>query len=414
MSRNQSQVMDYGRIDFSGVGWEAAGHGASIRLLRKVLSRLKVGRIVVETPSGDRVSYTATELGPEATVILHSWSTVRRLLAGGGVGFAESYMDGDWSSPDLTAILDLAARNLGSLQPAIAGSHFLRALNRLRHLRCANTRRGSRRNIASHYDLGNEFYREWLDSGMSYSSAWYETPEQALELAQDAKQKLAIDRLALGGGESVLEIGCGWGGLAEKMIDRGAAHVTGLSLSAAQLEYARARLDRAGMAGKTDMRFQDYRDVQGQFDRIVSIEMLEAVGQEYWSTYFETIRDRLKPGGTAVIQVITIAESRFQSYSRGVDFIQRYIFTGGMLPSDTVVRNEIVRAGLNLKSVETFGQSYALTLAEWKRRFHDAWSSIQTYGFDMRFKRMWEYYLSYCEAGFRTGTLDVGMYTLTR
>jgi len=411
MSNDRTQAVDYAPVAFPEVGSLAP---STKPFLTKILSRLKAGRLVVQTPSGERIDYTAKAPGPEAMVVLHSWRAVRRLISGGDLAFAEAYMDGDWMSPDLTAFLELAALNVESLDSAITGSLWLRLFRRLRHRRRANTLEGSRRNISTHYDLGNEFYARWLDVGMSYSSALYSRSDQSLEEAQDAKQDRVIDRLGLTGGERVLEIGCGWGGLAEKLIRRGAGQVTGLTLSTEQLAYAKDRLEKAGLAARADMRLQDYRDVDGFYDRIISIEMLEAVGQEYWPTYFDALREHLTDNGQAVIQVITIAKSRFESYQNGVDFIQRYIFPGGMLPSDEIVRSEIKRAGFQLRAFETFGGSYALTLAEWRRRFHDAWPAIQTFGFDERFKRMWEYYLSYCEAGFRTGLLNVGLYSLTR
>ncbi len=383
-------------------------------LLTKVLSRLKAGRLTVITPSGDRIVYAASIPGPEATVILKNWRPLRWLLSKGDLGFAESYMRLDWSSPDLTALLELATHNMESLDPALGGASRFRLFRRFLHARAANTRRGSRRNIAAHYDLGNAFYERWLDRGMSYSSALFSDPTQTLEAAQAAKQDRVIERLELTGGETVLEIGCGWGGLAERILQQGARRLTGLTLSVEQLAHARDRLSSAGFADRTDMRLQDYRDASGTFDRIVSIEMLEAVGMEFWPTYFDTLRGRLAHGGLAVLQVITIAKPRFETYRNTVDFIQRYIFPGGMLPSDEVVRGEIGKAGFALKSVETFGQSYALTLAEWRRRFHDAWPAIEKIGFDTRFRQMWDYYLAYCEAGFRTGQLDVGLYSIQR
>ena len=343
-------------------------------------------------------------------MVLHRWRTLKRLLTGGDVAGAEAYIDGDWSSPDLPALIELVARNAALVQ-TIGGSWFARMLNRLHHRMNANTRRGSKRNIMRHYDLGNAFYAAWLDEGMSYSSALYETGAERLEDAQTAKQDRAIDLLALAGGERVLEIGCGWGGLAARLLARGAGPVTGLTLSPAQLAYAR---DRLAGAGPADIRLQDYRDTDGTFDRIVSIEMVEAVGEAWWPSYFATLRDRLRPGGIAVLQAITIAEERFADYRTCVDFIQRYIFPGGMLPSASALRRQIVEAGLELRSVQTFGSSYARTLAEWRRRFHAAWPDIERLGFDERFKRIWDYYLSYCEAGFRSEATDVGLYVLIR
>jgi cyclopropane-fatty-acyl-phospholipid synthase len=385
--------------------------GVSDWLFRHLLPRLAVGRLCVHTPAGDVIEHDAGA-GPAGVIHLHNWRALRRLFATGGVGFAEAYMDRDWSSPDLTALLEVAAANAERLGAVLDGASWLRGVNRLRHLLSANTRRGSRRNIAAHYDLGNDFYARWLDAGMSYSSALFTGDGQSLEAAQAAKQDRVVELLRLAGGESVLEIGFGWGGMIERLLASGARSVTGLTLSTAQRDYARARLESLGVATRADMRLQDYRDVDGRFDRIVSIEMLEAVGQEYWAAYFNTLKRRLAESGLAVLQVITIAKAHFPSYRRGVDFIQRYIFPGGMLPSDEALRGEIAHAGFDLLSAETFGHSYALTLAEWRRRFDQAWPCIEGLGFDLRFRRMWDYYLSYCEAGFRTGLLDVGLYCL--
>jgi len=420
MPSDQSQAIEYGKtlepgtFDFTAGDAAAPLKRAPNAFLTKVLSRLQRGRIIVQTPSGYCVGYTAKEPGPEATIILHNWRPVRWLLWKGDLGFAESYMEGDWTTPDLAAFLHLAALNVEDLDADITGSFLVRALRRFKHARSSNTKRGSRRNIASHYDLGNEFYERWLDSGMTYSSALYSEPGQSLEAAQTAKQDLVLDSLALTGGEKVLEIGCGWGGLAERVLERGAGDITCLTLSTEQHAYSQERLEKAGLAARGDIRLQDYRDVTGKFDRIVSIEMLEAVGQEYWPAYFDALNARLTDDGIAVLQVITISEARYQSYQQGVDFIQRYIFPGGMLPSKEIMREQIARAGFEIRSLENFGKSYAHTLAEWNRRFQDAWPAIRTFGFDTRFKHMWEYYLSYCEAGFESGILDVGLYCIGR
>ena len=420
MPSDQSQAIEYGKTLEPGTFDVTAGDAAAPlkrapnAFLTKVLSRLQRGRIIVQTPSGDCVGYTAKEAGPEATIILNNWRPVRWLLWKGDLGFAESYMEGDWTTPDLAAFLHLAALNVEGLDADITGSFLVRALRRFKHARAANTKRGSRRNIASHYDLGNEFYERWLDSGMTYSSALYSEPGQSLEAAQTAKQDLVLDSLALSGGEKVLEIGCGWGGLAERVLERGAGDITCLTLSTEQHAYSQERLEKAGLASRGDIRLQDYRDVTGKFDRIVSIEMLEAVGQEYWPAYFDALNARLTDDGIAVLQVITISEARYQSYQQGVDFIQRYIFPGGMLPSKEIMREQITRAGFEIRSLVNFGKSYARTLAEWNRRFQDAWPAIHTFGFDTRFKHMWEYYLSYCEAGFESGILDVGLYCIGR
>jgi cyclopropane-fatty-acyl-phospholipid synthase len=383
-------------------------------VLSKLLKRIAIGRVVVRLPSGDEIEAEGPVAGPDAVLVLHSWKVLRQLVLGGDIGFAEAYMDGHWSSPDLPALIELAARNQDALGDAVTGSAILRLFNRLRHGRHANTRRGSRRNIVSHYDLGNDFYRTWLDEGMSYSSGIYRGEGQSLEAAQTEKQNRIMEMLSLTGGESVLEIGCGWGGLAQRLVEEAGSRVTGLTLSPAQLGYARERLAGPVASGQADLRLQDYRDEAGRYDRIVSIEMLEAVGQEYWPVYFQRVRDCLKPGGVAVLQVISIAEKKFEGYLRSPDFIQLYVFPGGMLPTVTIMREQIAKVGLVLEAFEPFGLSYARTLAEWRRRFHAAWPRLRAGGLDEMFGRKWDYYLAYCEAGFRAGAIDVGLYRITQ
>ena len=367
------------------------------RFLIHLARQVEHGQLLIRMPSGEAIHTTGPHPGPSGTLVLHRWRGVRRLLMGGDIGFAKSYMDGDWSTPNLTSLIQLAARNRETLMPSLDGSRIARFVNRLVHLRRINTRRGSRRNIPAHYDLGNDFYAAWLDPGMTYSSALYDGAETTLEKAQTAKQDLVMAALTLTGGERVLEMGCGWGGLADRLARERGSHVVGLTLSPAQLDFARARLaapspggDRA--AGSVELYRRDYRDADGTFDRVVSIEMLEAVGREYWPTYFASVRDRLRPGGIAVLQVITMAEDRYAAYERGADFIQRHIFPGGMLPSDSAMRGQIDEVGLVLDGVRIFGLSYARTLADWQARFQRAWPRLRTMGFDERFKRKWQYY----------------------
>ncbi len=276
-----------------------------------------------------------------------------------------------------------------------------------------NTRRGSRRNIAAHYDLGNEFYQQWLDAGMSYSAGVFSSVDETLEQAQNAKLDRVVSLLDLVGGERVLELGCGWGSLADRLAQK-RCNLTGITLSTEQLAYARQRLSSQALAVYCDLRLQDYRDVRGDFDRIASIEMLEAVGEAYWPTYFAKLYERLRPGGIAVLQVITIDEARFDNYRRRPDFIQKYIFPGGMLPTPQIIEREGSKAALHLVGIEFFGEDYARTLGEWRARFQDAWPQIKALGFDQRFKRMWEYYLAYCQAGFETRAINVGLYKFTR
>lgn len=393
-----------------------SGRGADeafAAIVRPFVSRIRCGGLTIMTPSGGRFVHRGVAAGPEAVIILHRWRAMRRLAIGGDVAFAEAFMDGDWSTPDLTAVIELAARNAETLDPAITGGFLTRLLNRAAHILRANTRRGSRRNIEAHYDLGNSFYELWLDESMTYSSAIYETANEDLETAQRRKIERIGDLLEVTGGERVLEIGCGWGALARSLARRG-AHVTGLTLSPSQLEWARRVGAEDGLSERLDLRLQDYRDVRGGFDRIVSVEMIEAVGERYWPQYFGAIAARLEPGGCAVLQAITIAEDRFEAYRKAADFIQRYVFPGGMLPSKSVLAAQAREVGLEVVAAECFPDSYALTLAEWRRRLVRAWPRIAEQGFDARFRRLWEYYLCYCEAGFRVRTIDVGLYKLVR
>ena len=392
----------------------AAGLSLGRRFLVHLLRQVEHGQLLFRLPSGETIHRTGPLPGPSASLVLHRWRAVRRGLLGGDIGFAEAYMDGDWSTPDLTSLIELVARNHATMVPAMDGSRLARLMHRLLHLRRSNTRRGSRRNIQAHYDLGNTFYAAWLDEGMTYSSGVYEDSETTLEQAQFVKQNLVMDALALNGGESVLEIGCGWGGLAERLARERNCHVVGLTLSPAQLDHARIRFSGDRASRNVELHRRDYRDIEGTFDRVVSIEMLEAVGKEYWPVYFARVHDRLRPGGVAVLQVITMAEAHYAAYERGTDFIQRHIFPGGMLPSDSIMHAQIAAAGLVLDGVWNFGPSYARTLADWQARFQSAWPRLRSMGFDERFKRKWEYYLAYCEAGFLAGALDVGLYRLHR
>ena len=388
--------------------------GIRARVFDRLLSGLTHGRLRVILPSGASFVRSGRNDGPEATIQIRRWRMLRRLLTGGDIGFAEGFIEGDWTSPDPVALIRLAARNTEELRRAVRGSVVFRAVERLRHLGRANSRRGSRRNIEAHYDLGNDFYRLWLDDTMLYSSALFDETTESLEAAQAAKLDRIGDLLRLAGGERVLEIGCGWGALAAHLAETADARVTGITLSPSQLAWARDVASTRGVFDRVDLRLQDYRDVDERFDRIVSIEMFEAVGEAWWSTYFDTVARALAPNGRAVLQVISIAEDRFDDYRRDTDFIQKHVFPGGFLPSKTAFAAAVGRAGLRVAEVEHFGLSYAETLAEWRRRFHARWPEIAAQGFDDRFRRLWDYYLAYCEAGFREGAIDVGLYTLTR
>ncbi len=382
-------------------------------VVRWAFSKAQYGRLRFELPHGRVFIIDGDRPGPQAQLTIHRWRALRRLIGGWDLGAAEGYMAGDWSSPDLAALLNYACQN-ASVAVSFKRLRPPKPLIRLRHALNRNTRRGSRRNIVAHYDLGNDFYEQWLDSDMSYSSALYSLETPTLEDAQQAKIDRIVALLDLNGGESILEIGCGWGALAVRLATMDRISLTGITLSTEQLDYARHRLQKTGAAYACDLRLQDYRDVSGSYDRIVSIEMLEAVGEAYWPLFFARLRDLLCDGGVAVLQVITIDEGRFAQYRRRPDFIQRYVFPGGMLPTTGIVVNEAAKAGLKLVSSEFFGGSYGRTLAEWNRRFQCNWSSIHSSQFDDRFKRMWEYYLAYCQAGFDTGVLDVGLYKFSK
>lgn len=388
-----------------------SGLGLSRWFLRQLLARIAIGRLHVVTPEGERLSSGGSLPGPQAMMVLRRWRAMRRLLLDGDVGLAHAYRDSDFTTPDLTALIELGARNDATLRALVSGTWPARLLNRLRHWRNANSRAGSRRNIPAHYDLGNAFYGHWLDASMTYSSALYTAPTQSLEAAQQDKLDRIIEMLALEGGEHVLEIGCGWGALAERLAQRG-CRVTAVTLSPAQLAFVQRRIAEAGLAERVELRLQDYRDITGQFDRIVSIEMIEAVGRAYWPGYFARLNSTLRPGGRIVLQAITIDEALFESYQSGTDFIQRYIFPGGCLPSVAALDGQAQAAGLRMDAPFRFGDSYALTLREWRRRFLERWNEIAPLGFDDGFRRLWEFYLCYCEAGFRARSIDVGLFLL--
>lgn len=388
------------------MGFLARGMGA-------IVASIDIGKITVVLPSGERVEHIGTRPGPSVAISIHKWRAVRRLATGGDLGFAEAYIDGDWSTPNLEACLELAARNLDLLDGRISGHLAARLLHRFRHALRANNKAGSRKNIAYHYDLGNAFYREWLDTSMTYSSALYTEPTLSLEEAQRAKIERVKQLLSIAGGERVLEIGCGWGALAASLGHAGAM-VDGVTLSAAQLDYAAQCIHANGLQGAVRLQLKDYRDITGTYDRIVSIEMLEAVGEAYWPLFFSTLQQRLRAGGHAVLQVITIDESRFAAYRGAADFIQRHVFPGGMLPTKGIIQEQAARAGLQLVQCEYFGPDYARTLLEWRKRFRAAWPRISALGYSEQFHRLWDYYLCYCAAGFQAGTIDVGLYVLER
>jgi cyclopropane-fatty-acyl-phospholipid synthase len=395
-----------------GRGLRRLVDAALLAALAPALRDAARGRLHLTLPSG-RSAVIGGDGGVRASLVLTDYGLLWQAARRGLVGFGDAYVSRNVESDDLNAVFRFFLEN----QPAIVARlpRLMRSAPRdvSYHASRRNTRTGSKRNIAAHYDLGNEFYRQWLDADMSYSSALYTAADQTLEEAQSAKHARIIDALDLSPQHKVLEIGCGWGALARAIAGH-VAHVDAITISGEQLEAARDRLEPLISAGRASVRFEDYRDTTGSYDRIVSVEMIEAVGEDNWPTYFQTISDRLTPGGSAIVQGITIRDDLYDEYRSNPDFIQRYIFPGGMLPTVPLMRQHAGEAGLELVEIERFGASYALTLAEWRSRFIASWPRIEALGFDDRFRRMWLYYLTYCQAGFQHGTIDVGLYRLAK
>jgi len=387
----------------------------------QVLSGFQDGQLSLTWPDGQTNVYgqRSDRAEQNANVVLHSYQPLRRLVIDGQIGFAESYMRGDWDTDNLPNLFSLIMRNDNRIGPATRGGRISRLVNLWRHWTNRNSLGGSQRNIAFHYDLGNAFYQLWLDQSMSYSSALYQSETDSLSLAQHNKINRISELLQMRSGSTLLEVGCGWGALAQQLAVDSGVDVTAVSLSAQQLEYAREHnlVENSAQFGdlsRTRFEFKDYRDVQGKFDHIVSIEMFEAVGERYWNTYFNKLYKLLETGGTAVIQTITIAEDRFETYRLRPDFIQSYIFPGGMLPTKTLLREHIERAGFELEQHQWFGDSYACTLRAWRERFEEVTKEVLAMHFDERFERMWRYYLVYCETGFNIGYTDVGLLKLRK
>ena len=391
---------------------------AAGKAVQALLKHLTQGQLTVQWPDG--TVQTVGQPGElHASLVLHNWSPCEAALRSGDIGFAESFMAGDWSTPDLPALLQLLSANRKALDSLIFGHWAARTWHRVRHWLNRNTKANSRKNIHAHYDLGNDFYRLWLDPTMNYSSAWFQNgppPNTQADLVagQDAKVNRVLDMAGVQAGSRVLEIGCGWGALAEKAGQRGAT-VTGVTLSTEQLGFARGRLAYAGLAAQADLRLQDYRDIQDHpFDAICSVEMVEAVGQAFWPTYFGTVARLLKTGGKACLQSIVIRDDLFERYLQSSDFIQQYIFPGGCLPSPSAFRQQATAQGLEVVDEMAFGIDYAETCRLWRQKFLAQRDEVMALGFDDRFMRTWEFYLAYCEAGFRTGDVDVVQYTLAK
>jgi cyclopropane-fatty-acyl-phospholipid synthase len=407
MSQTQSTTMD----DIA----EPRPRDGRLRLALRLAKMIRTGTLTVVLPDGTS-HRVAKSPEPSATIIIKDPRAVTRLVTGGSLGLAEAYLDGLWDSPEIRGVMAVAAVNEAEWLEMLKGRPWVRAVSRLVHKLRPNTRKGAKRNIAEHYDLGNDFYAAWLDPSMTYSSAMFAGSQETLEGAQARKIRRLCDALGLQPGMTVLEIGCGWGSFAELAAREYGVSVVGITLSPAQLAYAQARVAGTDVADRVEFRLEDYRDVRGRYDRIVSVEMFEAVGEKFWPAYFATLRERLAPGGLVGLQTITIEDRLFPDYHTTADFIQRHVFPGGMLPCPTLLRAEAAKAGLQWLEAHWFGADYAETLARWQAAFQAKWSDIARLRpeYDARFKRLWEYYLSYCETGFRAGWTDVGQVLLSR
>ncbi len=378
-----------------------------LRMVASILDRIERGSIEIELPGGRRLRAVGREPGPEGRIAVVNRNFFARLLGAGEQGFGEMFMDGWWTTPDLQELLDVILLNNENMARQFPGSGLFRLRERIRHCFNPNTRSGARRNIAHHYDLGNDFYSLWLDETMTYSSALFRTGTESLEQAQRNKFAAICDRLAPANGDRILEIGCGWGGFAEYAIRERGVRVTGLTISREQHDHARRRLFEAGLADRAEILLRDYRDERGSYDGIVSIEMIEAVGEKYWPAYFSALHDRLRPGGVAALQAISIADRLFPQYRARADFVQKHIFPGGMLPSPGALRANSQAVGLQEIGATGHADSYSRTLRAWRRRFNARWPRIARLGFDERFRRMWDFYLAVSAAGFAAGTTDV-------
>lgn len=371
------------------------------------------GRLTVVLWDGRQIVLQNGEPGFVSQIEVKDPRLFRRLFSEGWVGFTEAYLEGWWETDDLLAFMDHMHTIDYRAYDAFEGGVFSRITNALKHWLQSNTKKQAKKNISYHYDLGNEFYGLWLDDTMTYSSALFETGQESTEAAQIKKYASMVDQMGAKEGDHVLEIGCGWGGFAEYAAKERGLKVTGLTISQEQHDYAVERIAKAGLSDKVEIKLQDYRDEKGTYDGIASIEMFEAVGEKYWPTYFNSIRDCLKPGANATLQIITVEEKRWEVYRKSVDFIQKYIFPGGMLPSPMALRNAIENAGLQVSHSIEFGESYSQTLRRWYADFNDRWDDVAALGFDDRFRRMWNLYLTSCASTFHSGNCDVTQITVT-
>ncbi len=370
------------------------------------------GRLDMVLDDGRTFRVDAPNPGPVVQINIHDDGVFARLIREGQLGFCDAYLDGQWSTPDLQAFMDLIHADNDELFNGFRGQWLVEMFEKFRFWMQRNTKSQAKKNISYHYDLGNDFYGLWLDDTMTYSSAIYTTGQESLEAAQTAKYKSMVDEMGAQPGDHVLEIGCGWGGFAEYAAKERGLKVTCLTISQEQFKYAQDRINKAGLQDQVTFKLQDYRDEAGSYDGIASIEMFEAVGEKYWPSYFETVRKNLKPGKQATLQIITVRDEMFETYRSSVDFIQKYIFPGGMLPSPAKLHEHTVKAGMKVVGSVEFGQSYSTTLRRWHDTFNEKWDQVSALGFDDRFRRMWNFYLTSCAATFAYDNCDVVQITV--
>ena len=372
--------------------------------LSNIGQKITIGALTITLPNNENLKFSGKG-DMKSNLKLNSYMPLIRTITSGHVGFAESYLKGEWTSSDLESLLEIMVTNLPEAFSPKSKAH--QVYNRIIHFFRENTKSRAKKNIQYHYDLGNDFYGLWLDKTMTYSSAIFKNEKESLQEAQENKYQSLIDNLDIKPHHKVLEIGCGWGGFAEYAAKNVGCSVKGITISPSQLKFASNRIKESKLENKVSLELCDYRDLKGKYDRVVSIEMIEAVGEKYWKNYFEKIKDVLKKDGMAGIQVILINNKSYQKYSKSVDFIQKYVFPGGMLPSQDKLNENYLEAGLIEVNSHSFGKSYAKTLTIWHKEFLNSLSSIKKLGFDIKLERIFKYYFSYCKAGFNSEKIDV-------
>ena len=384
------------------------------KLLNNFLSKIKYGNLEVEFPSGDKKNFSGVNDYLSASIKIHNYNFLSYIFKRGSVGYAEAYMKGFYSTPNLTNLLMLSHKNEKFFLDNINSNIFYSSLSKIRHFLNNNTKKQSKKNIRYHYDLGNKFYEKWLDQSMTYSSAIFDNNNTNLSDAQLNKYKKIADSLSLNENSETLEIGCGWGGFSSYVAKNYKCKVDAITISREQYDYTSSKIQKEGLGEKVLVQFKDYREVNKKYSNIASIEMFEAVGKKYWNNYFDVIRNSLSENGKAALQIITINEKRADDYQTRPDFIQQYIFPGGMLPTKKQLELSAKDVGLKCLELISFGKSYAQTLKIWNTQFQDSWNDVSNFGFDIKFKRMWEFYFSYCETGFLSNSTDVSHFLIKK